>query len=316
MRHLIVRVAALTLVLVGVGPTSAARACGPGRPGIQYRWGFPANGAVGVPTNAQVVVSYRTDEVSFLPSADAGDPGLGTDLELRRFADGEPVPFTISQFRTGASRFERQVAFVLRPRSPLSPRTPYEVLDRRQHLPCGPGQAHSCAPGELRSISAFTTGDGERLTPPSTPAGASLKAEGLNRCDSGGCCGPFLVQKYTARWDEAVPSEVVLYNLYSGGEAVARLLNVTQVPLGVPCAGPSDPSRLVVPAGSLHVRAVDWAGNESAEARLGAIPLRVCENVGFGGACSAGGSPSGGWWWATAGLAVLAIGSRLRRRRL
>jgi MYXO-CTERM domain-containing protein len=247
-----------------------------------------------------------------------GPVTLSGDLELRRRDGGEAVAFTSTRQGAGYNSFAPQVAFVLQPGAPLAASTAYEVLDRRSKLPCGPSYPREpCDPGELTVIATFTTGDSADVTPPPTPAGASLKYEGLSRCTSLGCCGSYVAQNYTARWEAPEIPGAVLYNLHSGDMGSPQLLQDNQVPLATSCPGPgstggADPSRLLVQTGHIEVRAVDWAGNESPAARVGVIPANACENA--GGGCSAGGAPAGGGWLVPMGLGgLLALRSRRRR---
>ena len=62
---------------------------------------FPRPGTADVPTNVRVVVRYRAYG-NYSAPVDAGDPGIGTDLELRTRA-GMPVAVGRTAVTTGPS---------------------------------------------------------------------------------------------------------------------------------------------------------------------------------------------------------------------
>jgi hypothetical protein len=267
----------LPAALGWLGP-SPARACSAIEPGIFSRSMFPRGGATGIPTNVRVVVRYGARNYGV--PVDAGDPGIGTDLELRSRA-GVPVAVSRITAVSGKSHYLGEEVVVLTPTQPLAPATEYEVVDRRPNIPCGPNRPMSCALGAVTVVGAFTTGAGPSTEAPAGPTGARLIEGMFSHCNSSSCCGPYLVKRFEARWDEAAAG-TRLYNVYAGTPQIplVRYLDGSQLNLAVGCAGGSgDPNALWVTPGSVSVRAVDQAGNEGPAVELGTIPANVCADA-------------------------------------
>jgi hypothetical protein len=238
---------------------------------------FPQPGATGVPTNVKIVVSYRAGANWAFP-ADAGDPGIGTDLELRRKEGGAGVTIDRQNVAVEPARWQQVIGVVLTPTQALAPGVEYEVVDRRPTIPCGQNQPVSCALGAVTVVGSFTTAAGPDSEPPAAPAGPSLMAGSFDACTSSACCGPYLAKRYAVRWDESAPG-TLLYNFYVGSSTtpLVRLYSSTQLQLAVNCAGYGDANAVWITPGSLRVRAVDWAGNEGPALDLGTIPANICE---------------------------------------
>ena len=279
----LVPVAALAATVSGVGglAPSVARACSAPEAAIVGRDMFPQPASTGVPTNVRVIVSYDAGG-NYGPPADAGDPGFGPDLELRRKTGtaGADVAVDKQAIDTSLSWWRRRTSIVMTPAQPLAPATEYEVVDRRPNIPCGPSRPASCALGAVTVVGAFTTAAGPDNEPPAPPTGATLVSGAFDACTSSSCCGPYLVKRYIARWDE--PSAWVLrYNVYGGDPtgAVVRLLPGRELSVAVRCAGGGDPGAVLFPPGPVQVRAVDLAGHEGPAVTLGSIPATVCDEV-------------------------------------
>jgi uncharacterized protein (TIGR03382 family) len=259
-----------------------SEACTPPVPGIFGRDVFPAPGSTAVPTNVRVVVSYfaGTGHGYGIP-ADAGDPGIGTDLELRR-TGGAAVAVTRNNITTATITLrQQQVSVVLTPSSPLAPGVEYEVVDRRPSIPCGQSGEAACALGAITVVGTFTTGTSPDAEPPPAPGGGVLTAGTIGRCESlGSCCGAWVVRYHDVRWSDPAGG-AFLYNFYVGdsNEAQIRLLRGNQLTLALGCSGFGDPGGLWVMPGTLRVRAVDWAGHEGPALELGTIPASACANA-------------------------------------
>jgi MYXO-CTERM domain-containing protein len=192
-----------------------------------------------------------------------------------------PVAVGRTAVTTGPSLSQGEVAVVLNLIQPLSPATEYEVVDRRPNIPCGPSSPMTCALGAVTVVGAFTSGAGPSNDAPAAPMGGSLIEGMFSHCNSSACCGPYLVKRFEARW-EAAAAGTRLYNVYAGTPEMppVRLLDGNGVNLAVSCAGGGgDPGALWVTPGSVRVRAVDHAGNESPTIELGAIPANVCADA-------------------------------------
>ncbi len=247
--------AAASFVLVPLRP---AVACSP--PGAWlHRTAQPAEGAIGVPTNAEVRVSYIgcLDEL--------GNAQVQPALET---AAGEAVAVTVEKVED--SLVFGRLSFVLRPTAPLTPETEYRVVDGLDLGDEGDLQCFELAQagsGTAPPLNTFTTGAGPDTSPP-TFAGATGAVVSDDACDDSACCGPYFVQRgqlsYAPATDDVLPVEL-RYHVYAQGQD-QPLVRYTQAPVGIACG--SDPlspwDGFTVPPGAtaaLYLRAVDLAGN-------------------------------------------------------
>jgi len=264
---------------------ASARACSAPEPAIFSRDMFPPPGATGVPTNAKVVVTYRAGAsygINIGYPVDAGDPDIGTDLELRR-KGGAGVAIDLQNVALEPTGYDRVIGMVLTPMQPLASGVEYEVVDRHPTIPCGRNRPVSCALGAVTVVGSFTTAAGPDSQPPPAPTGPSLMARPagpFDICTSSACCGPYVAKGYFVRWDESAPG-TLLYNVYVGNSTtpVVRLYSSTELQMAVNCAGYGNPNAVWIMTGSVRVRAVDWAGNEGPALDLGTVPANACDDA-------------------------------------
>ena len=193
--------------------TPSARACSGSSPGnVTSRLVIPADGAVSVPTNAKIVVTY----VSL-----ADTHPLADHLALKT-AGGVSVPVTISEPVANPSGYLIQKVFVLAPAAPLQPSTKYEVYSDIPTLPCDQNEyrmstsSHpACAPvpGTATAISSFTTGAGPDTEPPALSGQIDYGADAQS-CNASPCCGPYDGFSVAMRWPAATDGGgLVFYEL-------------------------------------------------------------------------------------------------------
>jgi hypothetical protein len=222
-------------VLVAIVPR-VARACslpsGTDRVAV-----VPLDGAVDVPTNAEIRVYYNFGEY-----AATGDLERPVD-PIVRVVGGASIGVT-SMWRLNPGWIE---VIVLTPTDPLMPGTAYEILDTVHG---------SMLTSEHRVVATFTTGDGPDVTPPvfagALPAGPS----DLDVCDDTACCGPYVISRSALRWDAATDDHSWLaYEV----EPFSRLIYGNGAEWV--CSGSHMFGGRALGAGPHRVRAIDLAGN-------------------------------------------------------
>ncbi|HEY3359411.1 MAG TPA: Ig-like domain-containing protein [Polyangia bacterium] len=284
----------LMVVLVQSGP-QLAQACSP-LFGYARDKVTPADGAVGVPTNAQVRLGYGG--AAFLGFSAYEDvviqPAGGGPIAATVVTTGIPASWTVT----------------LRPAAALLPLTTYQVLAAVK-APCGPYDT-DCKPAQRELVATFTTGAAPDVTPPAFAGIANVTTQ-PEVCESDGCCGPFRAIHFTFEWGDATDDTgVVGYRIYKDDALVAD----TGARHGVfVCSGEDTftPGYLFFAgAGSYRARAFDIAGNEDANRVAVDVRLDCSSESGTPGGCAGARPPSGG------GLALLSLalmlGAMLTRR--
>jgi len=264
-----------------------ANACtAPARGYISSRQVFPADGAVSVPTNARVVVSYL-----------GAGPTIPDHLALTT-SGGVSVPVDIVQPVSESSGNPVHQSFVLTPRAPLAPSTKYLVLSDYGTLPCVrneywkngmPGEPCSSIPDAgigdggtslaPAAVASFTTGAGPDTTAPTLPGPLTYTAT-AESCGSSPCCGPYDGYSVAIAWAGASDGGgPVFYELSREGLVVLFpvVTGTGQISTGgvqgaFLCTGiKTSPATLgnayeqfLGQAGTYQVVAVDQAGNRSA----------------------------------------------------
>lgn len=220
------------LLCVEAAPASA---CEPPPP-TRLRDALPADGAIGVPINAQVRLDYDGVETTGLQ-----------DVEVRPVG-GAALATTIALF--GNAGYPLRHLVVVHLQTALAPQTQYEV------------RAGSTV------VSTFRTGDGADTTPPSF-AGITSVTTSVTDCASSACCGPNRIAYVHLGWggvSDDFSVAMVRYNVYgAGGALVAPMTSAAAVGYQL-CsgeltgAGPN--GNFQGGSGGYRVRAVDLAGNE------------------------------------------------------
>ncbi len=236
-----------------------APACGPPLASM-HRQVQPAPGAEGVPTNAEVRVTYRGCVDALV------EAGLAPSLET---AAGAEVAATVE--RVEDAKALGRVTFVLRPEAPLAAGADHRVVDG---IRVGGELASSCTDyqaqaDDVTAFATFTTGAGADTAPPAFAGldGASAEAEA---CLDVSCCEPYAIQRvtlaFTPATDDMLPGEL-RYNVYAQSQA-SPLARYVKDPVGIACDRHPDPplGAFALPSESpamLYVHAVDLAGNEA-----------------------------------------------------
>lgn len=237
------RSVALIGFLVALASPGRAVACSP-FPACPYALGtLPRDGATAVPTNVWIRI-----EATASGRCDAsGCDGIAMRLREQGGAEVEldVVISTLSPSWLHSAR----------PRTPLAPRTTYELLETSG--PCRAAGEHVLA--------TFTTGDGDDDVAPPSPTLRSAFCR-ADACDEPSCCGPYsgtyidvLADPGT---DAGSPPEDLRFEIGSSSDTVRLASAPTSLRFlrGVPAAGFGgwtwwEPS--------VRIRTVDLAGNTS-----------------------------------------------------
>jgi hypothetical protein len=322
LRHAMFVISAATAVIA----PDRARACSP-LPAylVHQRTVAPADGAIGVPLNAEVIVAY---------DANLGMMTVPIDHPELRLGTGEPGPRLTNA--NGA------VVFLLSPPVLLLPNTRYEILSEVAKLPCvipsnqsPPASYPLCWPtsgadggaggGTLDAgvvdsgsppdgsavpstvVASFTTGEIVDETKPSPPGPMTI-AKQPTECYGGGCCFAYEGVHVSIQW-EAAPDDTAVgyYEISSADGRVMPLQTVTWTEGIVMCHANGTFGGIDSP-GKYQVVAVDLAGNRSLPAT---IDLSNACDEGCG--CHIGGRPQGASGPAlAAGILLLCFGRRRR----
>ena len=228
---------------------------------------FPPSGTEGVPTNAEIRLSY----FNALP---IGDPSV-----LVRPVGGQPITLDIRDHERGEFPSVRLV--LAKPTEELLANTAYEVLDRVV-VGCRPSAAGSgadCLRPDHAVVATFVTGATKDQTPPSFSGVKVPKIENKVVCDDSSCCGPYSAVPIILDWDSAADDhspDLVRYNVYRSPtgttppvQPIARFLTDFPFRGGLVCSGSpqqgghgSPGLGMTIDPGMYAVRAVDSAGNE------------------------------------------------------
>jgi hypothetical protein len=277
------------IIALGTAFASDARACGGYTKGsIMSRTVIPADGATGVPTNVQIVVSYL---------------GTAPTIADRLFVEsgnGTRIPATLTQKLSDTSGIPFHESYVLAPETPLDPRTTYRVYSDYGTVPCMQNEYWQSGMSQPRCkpvddagvpmdaggggtgtpsyfVSSFTTGAGPDTKAPilSGSLGYSTSARS---CDYGACCGPYSGYLVPLSWSSASDDgNTVFYVLLREGAVVLYPPQDTgnQVTPGrlvgsFFCSGSGASAQamdayaqFVVHNGTYQIVAVDLAGNQS-----------------------------------------------------
>jgi hypothetical protein len=255
---------------------SIAHACSGGTSGIFGRQIIPGDGAVGVPLNGQIEVTY---------TAQASGPFWSTGLQIRP-QNGQPLAADVQQVYAGRS----SAKFVLRPSTALAANTVYEILDSLI-VPCMQSECQQVAPHVVASL---TTGSRVDSVPPSFAGLASIEVSPTSPYDAP--CAQGSAFHVTLHWEAATDdlSPTVTYTVYNananGSVRIQSFLSGTSLTGIVTCPVclvdfPVCPSTGVSPygepfsgdgfaqsVGPFIVRAVDEAGNEDTNVAVIALP--------------------------------------------
>jgi hypothetical protein len=249
-----------------------AHACSGAGPGVWDRSFYPPANSHGVPTNAQIVVTYQGGGIYAIPAASAS---WGEDLEIRAVPAGTPV-----KARVTVRNELRRVVVIAKPAAPLAASTSFEILDRRT-IPCD-----ACPLGTPNVVATFETAAGPDTSPPRFAGLAKAKDDPYGVCDNSACCafhGSYGGYGLSLEWaagadDQPGPLHYTIYdrgpaNQSGPGRPVASFLDVTTAEGIALCMGDEAPFRAFVGSlGPYLVRAVDWAGNEDANTAVAAVP--------------------------------------------
>jgi hypothetical protein len=296
---------ALPALLVA-GVPSPAHACSPVPGGIHSRTVWPGDG--NLPTNTRVVVSYGVG------SSDGAIPAIGPDLTLLD-ADGSTVAITTEVSGT---------AVVIRPNAPLLPNHGYQIADRRA-VPCGIGFPAGCELAAAPAVFAsFTTGATADDAAPTFAGLSGYHIGDRSSCQTAGsCCSVYDINYVDLMWPAAaddIAGADVRYNVYRRDRSTAPALVATRISGttlsgAAVCSGHWGGPEL--PAGFYMVRAVDWAGNEDANAQ----EVHIGDACAGGGvfSCSVDNAPPPATWpiaaTIAAGMLVVIFGARIRPSR-
>ena len=269
---LVVLVALAALVIWG--EASPARACEPSSP-AQLVDVMPANGATGVPTNAQVRLDYAGFETAGLQ-----------DVEVR-LVDGAALATTVVTL--GNAGYPLRNLVVARLQAPLAPQTQYEVR----------------AGGAV--VSTFRTGDGADTTPP-VFAGIANVTTSATDCRDSACCGPNRIAYVHMDWggvSDDFSIGLVRFNVYgAGGNLVVPMTSHRVVGYQV-CSGQLSGSgplgEFQGDSGRYRVRAVDLAGNEDTNDVTRDVTFSCALPQPDAGSSDGPSSPAGGCGCTTAG---------------
>ena len=212
--------------LCAVVAQPVARACTASPPLYSTRTVLPSDGAVGVATNARVLVVYYWEP-------------LNADSPRLRTSGGDEVAASVALLAVPQGKPD---TYLIQPNEPLQPNTSYQVLSQIATLPCG-GTAKPypyaplCNPpsdggvvaydggetggggSKLTVVSTFTTGAGPDTAAPVFPGNLTHTSQ-QQRCDNGACCGPYNGYLVTFNWQNPVDSSPVYYELSQGGSPV------------------------------------------------------------------------------------------------
>jgi hypothetical protein len=244
MRTFLVVLGAVALISV---PTRRAAACSHGGAYIERTFVQPADGATGVPTNAEIRIGYYSG--AFASEAPPEDLIL-------QLPGGAVVQIDVELVELGEFN---HFALVARPRTALSPFTTYELLDR---------VLEETSLRETHEVFAtFTTGEGPDLVAPTFGGIVSAREpSSLDVCDTSSCCGPYTAVHFSLSWEPATddgPREWVRYDIYRGSAFVTSVAGLDavgdQVCSGWYMYGPY--GDFDGGGGRMSVRAVDIAGN-------------------------------------------------------
>jgi MYXO-CTERM domain-containing protein len=270
-------------------PESHAQACsGSSRGNVQSRLVMPADAAVLVPTNAQIVITYLS----------VSDPHPVADQLALKTSAGATVPITVSQPFTDPSTYLIQTVYVLKPTAPLQPNTKYLVFSEIPVLPCDQNAYRMSgstnppctpapdagAPGDAgiaisaNAVSSFTTGSGPDDVPPVLTGDITQSAE-RQSCSASACCGPYDGYSVSLSWSAATDSiGPVFYELSFEGSVLRYPIQTGQLDVGgnavsgaILCSGKKWISTFSTfgfedfqgPQGNYTIVAVDLAGNRS-----------------------------------------------------
>jgi len=266
-----VKLVVLVALLVCV-EAARASACEP--PSTHLRDAVPADGAIGVPTNAQVRLDYYGSETTDLQ-----------DVEVRPIG-GAALATTIVLL--GNAGYPLRHLVVVQLQAPLAPQTQHEV------------RAGSTV------VSTFRTGDGADTTPPGF-AGITSVTTSVTDCSDTACCGPNRIAYVHLGWggvSDDFSVAMVRYNVYAGG---ALVVPMSDAAVGYhlcsgQLTGTGPNGNFQGGSGGYRVRAVDLAGNEDTndvtqDVMLSCAPPQPEEGDGSSpaaggcGCTTAGGSP-------------------------
>lgn len=236
-----------------------ASACSPSPLGIHQRSSYPASGAVGVPTNTRIVVTYDwSDNFTQPPLA----PGLGVTL---RKSGGPAVPASVSTLMTSPSASPRKRHLLIDLQVALEANTAYEIVDHHPVIPCYPQSDTICESAGVTVFATFTTGAGPDTVAPRFDGLKAVSGREMPTiCESSACCGPYVSRELTLEWDAATDegaNDAVAYNIYRDGALYIPLVAGSTLAGVQSCVGGSSQGP-PLPPGTYVVRAVDWAGNE------------------------------------------------------
>jgi hypothetical protein len=244
----------------------------------QLREVLPADGASGVPTNAQVRLDYYGSETTGLENVEVrpvGGTALATTIAL-----------------LGNAGYPLRLLVVVHLQAALAPQTQYEVRSGST------------------IVSTFRTGDGADTTPPTFAGIASITTSVMD-CQSSACCGPNRIAYVNLRWGAASDDfsvGMVRYNVYGIGGALVVPMTSAQVVGYHVCSGEltgSGPSgTFQAGSGGYRVRAVDLAGNEDTNDVTQDVMVTCASPDGGGDGSS---SSAGGCASTTGGSPALAI---------
>jgi hypothetical protein len=291
----------MVFFVVGQLPSFApacAHACSGGTSGIFGRQIIPGDGAVGVPLNGQIEVTY---------TAQASGPFWNTGLQIRP-QNGQALAANVQQVYAGRS----SAKFVLRPSTALAADTVYEILDSLI-VPCMQSECQQVAP---HVVSSLTTGSQVDTLPPSFAGLASIEVSPTSPYEAP--CATGSAFHVTLHWEAGTDdlSPTVTYAVYNananGNVRIQSFLSGTSLTGIVTCplcsvGAPVCPSTGVSPygepfsgdgfvqsVGPFIVRAVDRAGNEDTNAVVMSLPNLCPGSIGVdAGAPDLGPPPDG-----------------------
>lgn len=243
---------------------------------------LPADGAVDVPRNAVVTLSFSSETGDPWCDVGACDPDTLRDVVLTTEA-GDLVPTTLEDHMTDFVAWLRLV-----PDAPLPASTRFQIWSRLSPRPC----ESTCLSPDRVVIATFETGTRVDDTPP-TFAGLGPLGETPYSGAGDAACGFFSGIGFQLFWEPATDEATVAYRIETSTGSAAIVLPGEPTPRGyVGCAGsPMVSLGVLQGSGPFHVTAIDLAGNEDDNTAMASV-VSECFPIPYDGGTPMG--PDGG----------------------
>jgi hypothetical protein len=226
------------LMVVTTAAPEAARACSGPPHCPNAPWVRMIGDAAVRPTNTCVIVDYQVRGSRFEAVRETIESGLAFVAP-----DGSRVPLAPTEW----SRYYC-------PTLELAPDTDYTLV--------GPEYDVCDLVGEA-TLATFRTGAGPDHTPPSTPGAVDDVSCRIVRCNSGACCGPYVVTVYESQWAPSTDDLGAVAYVFGGEVRFGESHEWYRPTARGPMFGFAGRAEGLVP---YEVRAIDGSGNTSAPA--------------------------------------------------